>query len=209
MMEGTVVMIYLIMIIVLNVFVIKTIQVNFSGYILVTLKSNLCFIEALLTTYEPQPPKNHLGHDSYCNNHNNTCGIGEGDCDLDLDCKENLVCGYDNCNGSTFDSTDDCCDVPTKILDCDGGDSCCTFQNLCDIGEGDCDSDFDCMGELVCGFDNCDGPNFDSTDDCCTVCGPIIDRYFLKKPVNFGSAYCRSLANNAISNITTMVPNHE
>ena len=34
MMEGTVVMIYLIMIIVLNVFVIKTIQVNFAGNIL-------------------------------------------------------------------------------------------------------------------------------------------------------------------------------
>ena len=135
-----------------------------------------------MTTFEPQPPKNHLGHDSYCNYHNNTCGIGEGDCDSELDCKENLVCGYNNCNGSTFDSTDDCCDVPTitNVLDsnnqdCDGGDSCCTFQNQCDIGKGDCDTDLQCMGELVCGTDNCNGPSFDSTDDCCTVCGTKID----------------------------------
>merc|ERR1712150_77841 len=34
---------------------------------------------------------------------------GEGDCDTDEDCKEGLICGKDNCNGSSFDSTDDCC----------------------------------------------------------------------------------------------------
>ena len=43
MMEGTVVMIYLIMIIVLNVFVIKKIKVNFSGNILFTGPSLDCY----------------------------------------------------------------------------------------------------------------------------------------------------------------------
>ena len=38
--------------------------------------------------------------------------MGEGDCDLDNDCKGNLVCGSNNCAGSTFDSTDDCCTDP-------------------------------------------------------------------------------------------------
>ena len=38
--------------------------------------------------------------------------MGEGDCDLDNECKGNLVCGSNNCAGSTFDSTDDCCTDP-------------------------------------------------------------------------------------------------
>ena len=52
---------------------------------------------------------------------------------------------------------------------CDGEDSCCTESNQCGVNEGDCDSDVDCKGDLVCGIDNCNGPNFDSTDDCCTI----------------------------------------
>ena len=51
---------------------------------------------------------------------------------------------------------------------CFGGDSCCTETNQCSIGEGDCDKDIDCKGDLVCGEDNCDGIDFDGTDDCCT-----------------------------------------
>ena len=42
---------------------------------------------------------------------------------------------------------------------CDGKlgpqQSCCTSQNRCAIGEGDCDYDFDCAGDLICGKDNC------------------------------------------------------
>ena len=44
---------------------------------------------------------------------------------------------------------------------CDGklpgrdGITCCTTSNKCEIGEGDCDSDADCTGNLVCGKDNC------------------------------------------------------
>ena len=70
------------------------------------------------------------------------------------------------------------CDVLKKILlfisecnaDIDDG-SCCTSSNLCALGEGDCDDDTDCAGNLVCGTDNC--VNFDSswpsTSDCCTT----------------------------------------
>ena len=54
------------------------------------------------------------------------------------------------------------------ILACNGGDSCCTPNNRCYIGHGDCDSDNDCKGSLTCGVDNCYGPLFDETDDCCT-----------------------------------------
>ena len=44
---------------------------------------------------------------------------------------------------------------------CDGkllgrnGSECCTISNLCEIGEGHCDSDSECTGNLVCGTANC------------------------------------------------------
>ena len=50
---------------------------------------------------------------------------------------------------------------------CNGGDSCCAEDNLCDVGEGDCDRDSDCLEGLICGKDNCVGNTFDTTDDCC------------------------------------------
>jgi len=50
---------------------------------------------------------------------------------------------------------------------------CCTGQ--CGVGEGDCDEDSDCAGNLICGLDNC--RNFNSQayqlSDCC-----------IKDPVN-------------------------
>ena len=49
---------------------------------------------------------------------------------------------------------------------CNGGDSCCSSDNMCGDGEGDCDYDGDCISG-VCGTDNCVGEGFDSTDDCC------------------------------------------
>ena len=51
--------------------------------------------------------------------------------------------------------------------------SCCTSSNQCGEGEGDCDSDVDCFGNLMCGQgngfdDNCDNTlGFYSTADCC------------------------------------------
>ena len=36
-----------------------------------------------------------------------------------------------------------------------GANSCCTEDNPCDEGEGDCDSDSDCKGSLECGSNNC------------------------------------------------------
>ena len=40
------------------------------------------------------------------------------------------------------------------------------------MGEGDCDEDEDCAGDLVCGIDNCqyfDSAWSDPTTDCCTT----------------------------------------
>jgi len=46
--------------------------------------------------------------------------------------------------------------------------SFCT-RNVCTRGQGDCDTDSECSGSLVCGSDNCKdfNPNAESEADCC------------------------------------------
>jgi hypothetical protein len=53
-----------------------------------------------------------------------------------------------------------------------GGHGCCqrNSNRLCGLGEGDCEHDYDCEGQLVCGKNNCattSGGLWDPTDDCC------------------------------------------
>ena len=43
------------------------------------------------------------------------CREGEGDCDVDLDCEQGLLCGHNNClkkSGFSWDIADDCCYKP-------------------------------------------------------------------------------------------------
>ena len=48
---------------------------------------------------------------------------------------------------------------------CTGEDNeCCTDETPCNIGEGDCDRDTHCLGDLVCGEGNCP---WGDNDDCC------------------------------------------
>merc|ERR1711955_58722 len=60
------------------------------------------------------------------------------------------------------------------------GRRCCTPENPCGYGEGDCDGPGDggandghqgCRGDLVCGSNNCKkfGLNFHEKDDCCDL----------------------------------------
>ena len=56
------------------------------------------------------------------------------------------------------------------IAKCTGGDSCCSATNRCDVGEGDCDTDADCLDGLLCGTGNCPTTRsafWDVNDDCC------------------------------------------
>ena len=62
--------------------------------------------------------------------------------------------------------------IPDKVCNGIGHDyndyfrGCCTTSNLCGINQGDCDSDDECSGNLVCGTNNCPSP-FPSNADCC------------------------------------------
>ena len=48
---------------------------------------------------------------------------------------------------------------------------CCSADEPCGLGEGDCDSDDECSGELVCGVNNCIQKHTDFTAqaDCCEL----------------------------------------
>merc|ERR1711939_214497 len=135
-----------------------------------------------LAMARPDSPPVYCDGGDTCCTYDFPCGDGEGDCDTDDDCIGDLRCGTDNCDRGRFpfDSTDDCCYPPIPVLlpGCSGDDNCCTPENPCYDGEGDCDTDRDCVGDLRCGVDNCAGPSlgFDATDDCCypdpTIGGP-------------------------------------
>ena len=48
---------------------------------------------------------------------------------------------------------------------------CCSGEKPCDNGQGDCDDDHECKGDLVCGSNNC-GPDFLLySADCCEYKG--------------------------------------
>ena len=57
-------------------------------------------------------------------------------------------------------------------IDCTGGsrketETCCSSEYPCKEFEGDCDTDDDCEGSLICGIDNC-GSSFKwPKADCC------------------------------------------
>ena len=51
--------------------------------------------------------------------------------------------------------------------------ACCTRDNPCTVGGGDCDGHYECEGNLKCGVNNCwrdfsgNGAYWDPTVDCC------------------------------------------
>ena len=53
--------------------------------------------------------------------------------------------------------------------------NCCSSSSQCGLGEGDCDYDSDCTGDLVCGLNNCADGVFGL--DCCTAAGTVIAFY--------------------------------
>jgi len=102
------------------------------------------------------------------------CGLGKGDCDSSgdsSDCATGLVCGVNNChsfvNNTQHPSYADCCEARNCSVVDELAWNCCGNPSKCTLGQGDCDSDDDCYGDLVCGIDNCGGSESDA--DCCMV----------------------------------------
>ena len=53
---------------------------------------------------------------------------------------------------------------------------CCGTNNPCDEGQGDCDKDSECSGNLICGKNNCNRSQFPSNKtDCCTSIGAVLN----------------------------------
>ena len=90
------------------------------------------------------------------------CISGEGDCDNDAQCSETLACNqrtYGEPVAGIFfpagfpDHYDLCYDtgpLVSGIRAVNLGGSGCTAGKPCDSGEGDCDRDSDCAGDLAC-----------------------------------------------------------
>eukprot|EP01064_Diplonema_japonicum_P018702 TRINITY_DN273_c0_g1_i1.p1 TRINITY_DN273_c0_g1~~TRINITY_DN273_c0_g1_i1.p1 ORF type:complete len:358 (+),score=95.14 TRINITY_DN273_c0_g1_i1:66-1076(+) len=113
---------------------------------------------------------------------NKMCKLGEGDCDSDDQCKDDLVCGHNNCKTMHPNDADyyhrlaDCCDVMSPYhLDY------CQKTPGCGFGTGDCDDEAgQCAEGLVCGVNNCRAmhPQIDPNlihhkADCCTTCAAV------------------------------------
>lgn len=116
------------------------------------------------------------------------CNPGNGDCDRDSQCAGEAVCGYDNC---AWGGKDDCCILGDRVEQgtvtigwnksggrvtgwrCQGQERkrsngymgrCCYERDRCGPGDGDCDYDDECIGDLKCGSSNC---RWGGNDDCC------------------------------------------
>lgn len=98
------------------------------------------------------------------------CNHGEGDCDTDADCLPGLVCLHDP--GAAFGYEDDEVDVCSNVCPTlgIGAWNYCSPQCPCDIGEGDCEDDIDCLPGLRCVSDI--GPSFGFQREV-DVCEPI------------------------------------
>ncbi len=108
---------------------------------------------------------------SYCTD-DCPCDVGEGDCDSDSQCAPGLVCHHDvGLSYGYASSAMDVCDMPTVGGDChngsNGGWSYCTASCPCDVGEGDCDSDSQCMAGLICRHNVGAQYGFSSAMDIC------------------------------------------
>merc|ERR1712018_1116077 len=87
------------------------------------------------------------------------------------DCKDGLRCGRNHC-GPAYISKD-CCRVDDNRWTAESHSwDCCTVENTCAEGRGDCDSDDECDNGLVCGKYAC-GAGFPDNMSCCIA--PVCD----------------------------------
>ena len=111
---------------------------------------------------------------SDCCKETKSCDVGQGDCDDDSECLDGLKCGTNNCKRDFKwgGRSTDCCYKPEHRV-CDKNDAnrrnCCKETKSCDVGQGDCDDDSECLDGLKCGTNNCkrDFKWGGRSTDCC------------------------------------------
>ena len=111
-----------------------------------------------------------------CNVPGETCNDdGACRCGTSCSCEHNLsgsFCDPDANQCKCSASEDTCvegllCDITEgKCGRCIGQYGCCTKENPCDVGEGDCHNDEDCQHGLKCGDDNCRKCGIGTHQDC-------------------------------------------
>jgi len=178
-----------------------------SFIFLITLYQNCSESLAIFTTFNDTQPapgqrcagRHFVSEGERCCTATAPCDEGEGDCDNDDECGDMLICGDNNCKnfGQYYHRKDDCCILapefrlePPSWQRCGGrnfpggtrigtgtGTRCCTPEEPCEEGEGDCDGSEEgngdggagCKGDLVCGSNNCKkfGAYYHERDDCC------------------------------------------
>ncbi|WP_437733752.1 hypothetical protein [Sorangium sp. So ce1335] len=77
------------------------------------------------------------------------CGVGEGDCDSDFDCKSGLVCGSNNGLLAGLPASYDVCVEPGARQSSSASGYCASIGG-CQIYEGNCNKQADCKEGLVC-----------------------------------------------------------
>jgi hypothetical protein len=99
-------------------------------------------VKHVISGVVPKP----VGHLDYCRDFG-PCGAGEGDCDSDSECADDLICDF-------VSGTDYCSSAPGECsLPVGHADYCRTSGcGPCDEGEGDCDNDGECAGDLYCDY---------------------------------------------------------
>jgi hypothetical protein len=102
------------------------------------------------------------GHYDYCRVMG-PCANDRGDCDSDSECVAGLTCTMDI--GAEY-GWDPGIDVCTAQLP-NGHPDYCRLLGPCEAGEGDCDSDAECLRGLICGRDNGADFGLESWVDAC------------------------------------------
>src|SRR5690606_36568499 len=159
------------------------------------------------------------------------CDALEGDCDADYECVPGLVCDHDRGThyGFAHDDLDACVaphctnlmkDEDEEHIDC-GGNDCAPClvggedfcQDLdgqrCDEGEGDCDTDAECLSGLVC---QGEGPDYDLPEgvDVCIPVDCLPENLPPVYPQGHCSSECRCSAGAGIcNNDTECLTGHE
>lgn len=123
------------------------------------------------------------GHADFCDLYG-PCDPGEGDCDSDSECASGLVCQHNIGARYGFSASTDTCEQPP------GHAARCTSATPCDVGEGDCDSNRDCLSGLVCQHNIGERYGFTELTDTCELPLGDWDRCTPGTPCDEGEGDC-------------------